>query len=97
MISRHWIGTVRNDKVQDYLHHLDTVVLPNLERTSGVKNAYYLKRQVKEGTEFLIVTEWENVEAIISFAGADYERAVVDDYAKSLMVTFEKRVRHYTI
>lgn len=97
MISRHWIGIVRPDRVSDYLAHLDTTVLPKLQKNAGLKNCYYLKRVVKEGTEFLIVTEWENVEAIINFAGADYEKSVVDEYAKSLMVSYESRVRHYTI
>lgn len=97
MISRHWIGIVKADRVNDYLKHLDDTVLPNLQKNVGLKNCYYLKRSVNEGIEFLIVTEWENVEAIINFAGKDHEKAVVDEYAKSLMVTYEKRVKHYNI
>jgi heme-degrading monooxygenase HmoA len=97
MISRHWIGIVKADRVTEYLEHLDRTVMPNLQKNAGLKNCYYLKRKVNEGMEFLIVTEWENVDAIINFAGLDYEKAVVDDYAKSLMVTFEPRVRHYPI
>jgi hypothetical protein len=97
MISRHWIGIVKKDRVADYLNHLDKTVLPNLLKTEGVENAYYLKRVVKEGMEFLIVTEWDTVEAVIKFAGKDYEQAVIDPYAKSLMVTYDKKVRHYTI
>jgi heme-degrading monooxygenase HmoA len=97
MISRHWIGIVKNDKVADYIIHLDSTVMPNLSRTEGMANSYYLKRTVKEGTEFLVVTEWENVEAIINFAGPDYEKSVIDPYAKSLMVSYDKKVRHYSI
>jgi hypothetical protein len=97
MISRHWIGTVKNEKVSDYLIHLEKTVIPNLNSTQGLKNAYYLKRAVREGTEFLIVTEWDNVESIKLFAGQDYDTAVVDPYARSLMVSYEKKVRHYTI
>jgi hypothetical protein len=97
MISRHWIGIVRADRVAEYLHHLDHTVLPNLQKHDGLKNAYYLNRKVNEGVEFLIVTEWESVEAIINFAGVDYEKSVVDDFAKSLMVTYDVKVRHYTI
>lgn len=97
MISRHWIGIVKKEKENDYLSHLDKTVMPNLLKTDGVKNAYYLKREIKTGVEFLVVTEWNNIESIKKFAGHDYEKAVVDPYAMSLMVTFDKKVRHYTI
>jgi hypothetical protein len=88
MISRHWIGVVRKENLQDYLSHLESTVLPTLSKVEGLRNIYYLKRDVPEGIEFLIVTEWENVDAIIGFAGKDYDRAVVDEYSKSLLVTF---------
>ena len=97
MISRHWIGIVKLGKVNDYIAHLDQNVFPSLNKIEGLKNAYYLKREINEGMEFLIVTEWENVDAIKLFAGENYERAVVDPYAKEMMVTYEKKVRHYTI
>jgi hypothetical protein len=97
MISRHWIGTAKQDRVADYLQHLDNIVIPGLLATSGVRNAYYLKRQVKVGVEFLVITEWEDLESIILFAGPDYDKSVVDEYAKSLLLSYEERVRHYTI
>jgi heme-degrading monooxygenase HmoA len=97
MISRHWIGIVRSEKVAEYISHLDKSVFPKLNKIDGLNNSYYLKREVKEGTEFLIVTEWETVDAIITFAGKDYNKAVIDPYAESMMVTYDKVVRHYNI
>lgn len=97
MISRHWIGIVRNEMVSAYLNHLDGVVMPNLNLKQGLKDAYYLKRSVKEGTEFLIVTEWDSIESIKKFAGDDYETAVVDSIAKGMMVSYDTKVRHYSI
>jgi hypothetical protein len=97
MISRHWIGVVKPDCVITYINHLDNVVIPNLAKIDGMKNAYYLKREVKIGVEFLVVTEWENEKAIIQFAGPQYDKSVVDDFAKSLMISFEENVRHYII
>jgi hypothetical protein len=97
MISRHWIGIVKNDRVHDYLNHLENTVLPNLNKSEGLKNAYYLKRSVKQGTEFLIVTEWDCVESIKKFAGENFDTAVLDPYAKSMMVTYDRKVRHYNI
>ena len=97
MISRHWIGIVRNDKVDEYISHLESSVFPNLTKIEGLQNAYYLKRAVREGTEFLIVTEWDSFDAIRIFAGPDYEKAVIDPYAKTLMVSYDRIVKHYSI
>jgi heme-degrading monooxygenase HmoA len=97
MISRHWIGVVKPDCVTTYINHLDKVVIPNLSQIEGMNNAYYLKRVVKEGVEFLVITEWESKEAIIRFAGPQFDKSVVDDFAKSLMASFEEKVRHYNI
>lgn len=97
MISRHWIGVVKKEMVSQYLAHLEKTVIPNLIKSDGVKNAYYLKREVDQGIEFLIVTEWDSVDSIKKFAGDNFDTAVVDPYAKSMMVTFDKKVRHYTI
>jgi heme-degrading monooxygenase HmoA len=97
MISRHWIGTVRNEMVGEYISHLTNTVFPDLNRVEGIINAYYLKSVAEDGTKFLVVTEWETVNAIIAFAGPDYEKAVVDPYSKAMMLCYEKKVRHYTI
>jgi hypothetical protein len=97
MISRHWIGIVKDDKVLEYLAHLEKTVMPNLKDNQGLSNAYYLKRQVQDGTEFLIVTEWNDVDSIKLFAGENYDTAVVDPYARSLMISYDKKVRHYVI
>lgn len=97
MISRHWIGVVAKEKLEDYLTYLELTVLPKLAKVEGLRNTYYLKRDVPEGIEFLIVTEWDNVEAIINFAGKEYDRAVVDEYSRTLLITYDKIVRHYVI
>jgi heme-degrading monooxygenase HmoA len=97
MISRHWIGVIKKDKLEEYLTYLESAVLPKLANVEGLRNTYYLKREVAEGIEFLIVTEWDNVEAIVNFAGQEYDRAVVDEYSKSLLITYDKTVRHYVI
>jgi hypothetical protein len=97
MISRHWIGIVKSDKVPEYLVHLEKTVMPNLNGSKGLQNAYYLKREVNQGMEVLIVTEWQDVESIKLFAGEDYDKAVVDSYAKTMLVSYDKKVRHYSI
>jgi heme-degrading monooxygenase HmoA len=97
MISRHWIGTVDRLNEHAYLEHLEKTVLPHLNSQPGLSSVYHLKREVPSGVEFLIVTEWESLDAIKKFAGENCETAVVDSVAQSLLLSYEKKVRHYTI
>lgn len=56
-----------------------------------------LKRNVPEGVEFLVITEWESLEAIKQFAGADPEVAVVPAAVQEIMIRYDKVVKHYEI
>jgi heme-degrading monooxygenase HmoA len=63
----------------------------------GFVSASILRRAVPKGIEFLIVTNWESLDAIQAFAGADAENAVVPPKVQELMVEYDDRVRHYQI
>jgi len=97
MISRHWTGICRRDRADAYIHHLRSETFPLLTTIAGFVRASILKRDVERGTEFQIVTVWESLEAIKSFAGADTEAAVVPLVAQAMMVEFESRVLHYEV
>ena len=47
--------------------------------------------------EFLVVTRWESLDAIVKFAGADAEAAVVPPHVQSMMIEYDQRVRHYEV
>jgi heme-degrading monooxygenase HmoA len=59
--------------------------------------ASILKRDVEGGIEFQIITVWESLEAIKSFAGEDTEAAVVPLVAQAMMVEFDARALHYEV
>jgi heme-degrading monooxygenase HmoA len=95
MISRHWIGVAKKDHVKDYIRHLEDATFPSLRKIAGFIDSYYLTRPVDRGVEFLVITEWESIEAIKEFAGENYERAVVPKEVQEMMVAYDKEVRHY--
>ncbi len=97
MISRHWTGICRRDRTEAYIHHLQSETFPILTTIAGFVRAFILKRNVDRGTEFQIVTVWESLEAIKSFAGEDTEAAVVPLVAQAMMVEFDSRARHYEV
>lgn len=97
MIERHWKGIAKKERAGDYIDHLEKDTFKQLALISGFVSAKILTRNVHEGVEFLIVTEWQNMKAIKQFAGPDIEIAVVPDVVRCLMLTYDKKVSHYTI
>ena len=97
MISRHWRGVAKSDRADDYIAHLRGATLPELARIEGFISASILKRPIENGVEFLIVTQWDSLEAIERFAGPQLERAVVPDEVQGMMKEFDQQVRHYEV
>ena len=97
MISRQWRGLAKPGHADAYVEHLRTQTFPALRRLAGFKGASILRRDVAAGVEFLVITEWESVEAIRAFAGANVDDAVVPPEVDAMMIEYDRRVRHYEV
>lgn len=95
MITRNWTGVVKPGRSSDYLAHLQNDTFKKLLAIKGFLNAGILKRVVSDGIEFLVITYWENMEAIREFAGDAADIAVVPPIAQEMMVRYDPVVRHY--
>lgn len=96
-ISRQWTGVAARAHADAYVAHLRSDTFSRLREIPGFLGARIHRREVDEGPEFLIVTEWESMEAIRQFAGDDAEAAVVPAKAREMLITFDTRVRHYEL
>jgi heme-degrading monooxygenase HmoA len=96
-IARHWTGVTSKEMASAYIRHLQNDTFKQLILIKGFIKASILQRHVDAGVEFLIVTEWENMEAIKTFAGSNPDIAVVPKIAQDMMMRFDKVVRHYEI
>jgi heme-degrading monooxygenase HmoA len=97
MISRHWTGLAKPEHADAYVAHLQRDTFPAIRKLSGFVTASILRRTVPDGVEFLIVTNWESLDAIRAFAGGDVEVAVVPDAVKRMMVRYDRIVRHFEV
>ena len=97
MIVRLWRGLARPQGAAEYVAHLRDDTIPQLSRIPGFVAAQVLRRDLPNGTEFLVATTWESLRAIERFAGADVTRAVVPGIVQRLMVECDQRVRHYEV
>jgi len=97
MITRHWTGLAKREEAGNYVRHLQEATLPELSRIEGFISAQILRREADRGVEFLIVTNWESIEAIKKFAGEAAEVAVVPDVVQAMMIQYDLKARHYEV
>ena len=97
MIERHWKGIAKKERANDYISHLQNDTFKQMETIDGFISAKILSRNVSEGIEFLIITEWRTLDAIKQFAGANIDAAVVPKLVQDIMLTFDIMVKHYEV
>lgn len=97
MILRAWKGIAKAGEADRYAQHLKTVTFPSVLKIKGFVRGTVTRRDVESGVEFLVLTEWESVDAIKQFAGEDAELAVVPPVIEALLVSYDKYAVHYQI
>lgn len=97
MISRQWRGLAKPLQADAYVKYLQGETFPKLGQIPGFVDASILRRSVDRGVEFLIVTRWESLEAIVQFTGQDPDVAVVPEKVQEMMIDYDRTVRHYEI
>jgi heme-degrading monooxygenase HmoA len=99
MIARIWQGRTRPGMGEPYMSYLEQTGLKEYKATEGFKDVLVLTRQLGDETEYVLVTLWQNMDAVRRFAGPDPERAVYypedDHYFPEDQRT--THVRHYEV
>ena len=97
MIARVWASHVAKSNLKAYLKHFSKSVLPELKRCDGFASALVLTRDLDAETEVVVNTFWKNLASIAAFAGSDLDVAVVAPEAAALLISYDKRVKHYVV
>jgi len=97
MIARMWHGRVPTSKAQAYRAFLNERAIPDYQSVEGNISTFILEREEGEVTHFIIMTYWESLGAIKSFAGDDAELAKYYPEDKDFLLEFEPRVAHYEV
>jgi heme-degrading monooxygenase HmoA len=100
MISRVWHGWTSRENADSYQKLLRDEILPGIHRVPGFKGAQVSRRDVKTASaknevEFMVITQFDSIEAVKGFAGEDYEVAVIEPEARKLLAHFEARTTLY--
>ena len=97
MIARIWRGSVRRVDRNAYAKYMRETGIAAYAETPGNLGAWMLLRDVDEGTEFVMLTLWQSLEAVKAFAGEDYEAAVFYPEDERFLVERELRAAHYEV
>lgn len=99
MISRIWHGWTSHENADAYENILKTEVMHEIEGkgVQGFKEIRLLRRVHETEVEFITIMQFEDLEDIRKFAGADYEKAFVPAAARAVLKRFDATVEHYEI
>jgi len=99
MISRIWHGytTKSNADIYESLLQEEIFVGIKKRKIKGYKGIQLLRRELRSETEFITIMWFDSIDAIIKFAGDDYENSVVPEKAQRVLSRFDARSQHYEV
>ena len=99
MIARVWQGRTRPGMGKAYYEYLEQTGLKEYRGTEGFKDVFVLTREIGAETEYVLITLWDDMEAVKRFAGPEPERAVYYPEDDRYFAASERlpHVRHYEV
>ncbi|HEY1776904.1 MAG TPA: hypothetical protein VGG41_12150 [Solirubrobacteraceae bacterium] len=95
MITRLWRGWTKPTDADAYQRFLLDKLFPSMRAIGGFHGADVLRRPDGDEVAFITLTRFESLDAIRSFAGQDYERAVIEPTAQRLLSRHWPTAEHY--
>jgi len=97
MIARIWRGWAPLATADNYQRHFQAEVGEHLRAVSGFCGARLLRQADGQEVMFTSITFFTGLDAVRSFAGDDYEHAVVEDIARQALSRWDERVSHHEV
>jgi antibiotic biosynthesis monooxygenase (ABM) superfamily enzyme len=99
MISRIWHGWTTPKNADAYEALLKAEIFVGIEnrQIAGYRGIHLLRRSLGKEVEFVTIMWFDSIEAVRTFAGEDYEVAVVPAKARALLSRFDARSQHYEV
>ncbi|MBN1935700.1 MAG: antibiotic biosynthesis monooxygenase [Anaerolineae bacterium] len=104
MISRIWHGWTTPENADAYEALLKSEIFVGIgaRQIEGYKGIQLFRRNLGDRNtgdevEFVTVMWFESLDAVRTFAGDDYEAAVVPPKARALLSRFDARSQHYEV
>jgi hypothetical protein len=98
-IVRIWKGWTTPENAPAYERLLEEEVFPGVKKKGvvGLEKVSISTRRIEDEVEFLLVLQFETLDAVRSFAGEDYEVAYIPDSAAKILSRYDATARHYEL
>jgi heme-degrading monooxygenase HmoA len=97
MIARIWRGVVATTDADAYAAYMLATGVSGYATTPGNQGVYMLRRITDAGCEFVMVSLWNSMDDVRSFAGDDIEQAVFYPEDDRFLIDRDLQVRHYEV
>ena len=97
MIARIWRGFAREQDKDTYFDYLRKTGLKDYAAVPGNRGVWVLRRVANGKAEFTLISLWDSWDAIRTFAGPDYEKAVYYPEDEQFLLEKEPNVTHYEV
>jgi heme-degrading monooxygenase HmoA len=97
MIARIWQGRTRPGMGKAYYEYLESTGLKDYRATKGLEQILILSRNLGDQTEYVLITLWDDMDAVRRFAGPDRRKpSIIRRTAAILQKRSEDRSSHTT-
>ncbi len=97
MIARTWHGTTPASKADAYAAFLQRTGVKDYCATQGNRGVFMLRSVSGDRADFLLISLWDDFDAIRRFAGPDVEKAFYYPEDREFLLEFEPTVHHYEV
>ena len=99
MIARVWHGWTTPENADAYESLLRHEIFEGIQdrKIDGFRGIQLMRRSQETEVEFMTTMWFDSLDSVRTFAGDDYEVAVVPPKAQALLARFDGRSQHYDI
>jgi hypothetical protein len=97
MLKRLWRGWTSRANADAYERLLRSTIFPGIlaRRIEGFRSIELLRRDLRLDVEFITLMSFDDHNAVVRFAGSDWEVAVVPPAARAVLSRFDDKATHY--
>jgi heme-degrading monooxygenase HmoA len=96
-IARVWYGRTPSTKGKEYVEYIKKTGVKGLRETEGNRGVLVLRRVNKDVAEFAVISFWDSLHTIQSFAGKDINKAVYYPEDSKYLLEMPPELVHYEV
>jgi hypothetical protein len=97
MIARIWRGVTPAAQADSYLEYMNKTGLSEYREKEGNRGVFVLREIRDDRAEFIVLSLWESLEAVKTFAGDEIEIPVYYPEDDEYLLWREPNVAHYEV